>query len=57
MMETDSIKIVKEGGVLELRVASLMDVVSSNTVENQVSTIAMTTASISPEVFTLKQPF
>jgi len=55
-MKMDSIEIAKKDGVLELRVASVMDVHSSRTVEGQVSTTAITTASISPEVFTLKQP-
>jgi hypothetical protein len=53
MMEIDSIKIGKEGGVLELRVASVVDVFSPNTRDHQQSTItASATASISPEVFT-----
>jgi hypothetical protein len=53
MMEIDSIKIGKEGGVLELRVASVVDVFSPNTRDQQQSTMtASSTASISPEVFT-----
>jgi len=56
MTEMDSIEIAKNGGVLELRVASVMDVLSSRTVESQVSTTAITTASISPEVLTVNQP-
>jgi hypothetical protein len=53
MMEIDSIKIGKEGGVLELRVASVVDVFSPNTRDHhQSTTAASSTASISPEVFT-----